>query len=144
MKYLLYITLSLFICFCSCTNSTNNMVVNNNKITLYIDYPTSSMVEIGQTNWPNLDNALSDLFNMFHGVSSSFLDYNQYYICVTMRSYYTDKYGKTQCSFSNEVFIDSVKTSDMRQFTNAEYMQQYYSIKNKIRTIAMGDSPYKL
>lgn len=120
------------------------MVVNNNKITLYIDYPSSSMVEIGQTNWPNLDYAINDLFDMFHGISSDFLDYNQYYICVKMRSQYTDKYGNTQWSYSNEVFIDSVKTSDMRQFKNAEYMQRNYSIKDKISKIAMGDSPYKL
>ena len=136
----------LVICiFTSRVHSTDNIKVENKQITLLIDYPTIGVSEIGKWSWPNLDNALADLYDQFHGFRAFFLRfaaffpdnnmYTTYDICLCIRTPVTDKYGNQSYQYSGTYKIASVVGEELEKYVDVSFLDSDLSISKTAKDI---------
>lgn len=132
---ILFVTFALLV-FNSCIlHSTDNLEVEGDNITLLIDRPTIGIVGVNEENWPNLDEALNDLYTQFKYNTSFINKYPNYNINVRLRNKVIDKYGNENYEYQQSHFLVSVPADEIEKYQSVSYMDKGLELSTKIREI---------
>ena len=126
----------IFVLFNSCTlHNTNNIQIDGNKITLLIDRPSVGLVGINEWYWPNLDEALDDLYSQFKHHNPFVTKYDSYKIYVRLRVEERDKYGNEKYQYEDTHFLVKVAGDEIEKYQSVGYMDSSLELSSKIRSV---------
>ena len=133
--YILMLSFS-FVLFNSCTlHNTNNIQIDGNNITLLIDRPSVGIVGINEWHWPNLDEALDDLYSQFKHHNPYVTKYDSYNIYVKLRVKVRDKYGNENYQYEDAHFLVKVAGDEIEKYKSVGYMDNSLELSSKIRSV---------
>ena len=126
----------IFVLFNSCTlHNTNNIQIDGNNITLLIDRPSVGIVGFNQWHWPNLNEALGDLYSQFKHHNPYVTKYDSYNIYVRLRVKERDKYGNENYQYEGKHFLVKVAGDEIEKYQSVGYMDSGLELSSKIRSV---------
>lgn len=111
------------------------MLVQENNITLLIDRPSVGIVGFNQWHWPNLDNAVNDLYSQFKNHNPYVTKYDSYNIHVKLRVKERDKYGNENYQYEDSHLLVTVAGDEIEKYQSAGYMDIGLGLSTKIRDV---------
>jgi hypothetical protein len=111
------------------------MDVQGKNITLLIDRPSVGIVGFNQWYWPNLDNALNDLYSQFKYHNPYVTKYDSYSIYVRLRVKEKDKYGNEYYQYEDSHLLVQVPGDEIEKYQNVGYMDSSLGLSSKIRDV---------
>lgn len=91
------------------------MQVDGSNITLLKDRPSIGVVGVNQWHWPNLEQALNDLYSQFKNHNPYVTKYDSYNIYVMLRTTEHGRYGIEFYQYENSHFLISVAGDEIEK-----------------------------